>query len=183
MSFVDCDADLPSHIEANCNQFKHGGFSAVALLKIGQTTITDFTNPTQWATAEANGDALIIRSIKAQMPEPSAVTVDNPVACGAEQIIDGYNATFGWIDANVNSANDNLYNLLHKTRRSLVIYNCSEGEIRHINETVTFQAIPMYPAGKTEFQTYSVTASWTTKPETIIPTLYTAPAGIFDLAA
>lgn len=177
MSFISC-AELSDHLEQNCNNFKHGGFSSAAILKLGHS-ITDYTNTAQWNNAIATGFAKIINQIKAQMPEASEVTVDNPVACGAEQILDGFNNSATWVDANVNQGNNDFYNTLNISKGNLVLFSCTENEVTVIEETVTFMAKKILPPNRTEYQSYSVTANWTTTPETGIPPTFTAPANIF----
>lgn len=177
MSFISC-AELPDHLEQTCNNFKHGGFSSIAILKPNHGII-DFTNTAQWQSAINAGLVKIINQIKAEMPEPSEVTQDNPVGCGPESILDGFNNTITWLDANVNQGNNGFYNTLNISKGQLVMFSCTEGEITVIEQTAYFIAKLIQPAARTAYQNYMVTASWTTTPETGIPSIYTAPANIF----
>lgn len=178
MSFLSC-AELDEHIERLCNDFPKGGFPAVAFLEKDHT-ITDFTNATQWNTAISNGTARIIKRIKGNMPEPSEQLVDNPVGCGATQILDGFDWRFEWTDASVSAVNDTFYETLNIKDGYFVFYNCDQEEIRVVDMTsVTFIAKPLYPASNKEFQTYMVAAQWSTAANEF-PVLYDAPTGIFE---
>lgn len=178
MSFLSC-AELDEHQENLCNDFPKGGHPALAFLEVDHT-ITDFTDATQWNTAISNGTARIIKRIKGNLPEPSEQMVDNPVGCGATQILDGFDWTFTWVDASVSAVNDTFYETLNIKEGYFVYYNCSEETIRVVDMTkVTFVAKPMSPASNKEFQQYMVTANWSTKANEF-PVLYDAPAGIFE---
>lgn len=177
MSFVTCNADLPDHIELDCNDFPKGGSPSMAILKSSHT-ITDFTSASQWQANIDAGHVRIINRIKGNMPEPSEVKVDNPVACGAEQILDGFDWTYQWVDANVSFANDDFYSKLNVNVAAFAFYNCDTNTIRLVNKNVTYSARPMFPASNKEFQSYNVTASWSTGADDF-PVLYTAPTGIF----
>lgn len=179
MSFISC-AELPDHLEQNCSNFKHGGFSSVAVLKLGHP-ITDYTDASQWQSAISGGFVKIINQIKAQLVEASEVTVDNPVACGAEQILDGFNGQVSWMDANVNQGNIDFYKTLNIYKGNVVLYSCTENEITVIEDTVSFIAKLIQPANRTELQSFSVVGNYTTNPEGGIPSIYTAPANIFAI--
>jgi hypothetical protein len=177
MSFVTCGADLPDHIEQDCNDFPKGGSPSLAILKPNHG-ITDFTSATQWQAAIDAGTVRVVNRVKAFMPEPSEVKSSNPVACGADEILDGFDWTFEWNDANVNVANDDFYSKLNINTAAFAFYNCDTNKIRLVNENVTYSARPMFPASNKEYQQYHVIASWSTGADEF-PVQYTAPTGIF----
>ena len=176
MSFLPC-VTLTDHIENQCNTFKKGGFKSIAILEKDHG-ITDFTNASQWTTAINDGKARLINRIKGELTEPSEQKVDNPVACGAEQILDGFDWSFEWMDANVNAANDSFYETLNLKDSYLVVHNCTEEELLIVQKSVVFSCKPVAPASNKELQRYVCKASWSSKPNEF-PTRVTAPAGIF----
>ncbi len=177
MSFLPC-ATLPDHIENACNTFKKGGFRSIAIPEKDHG-ITDWTNASQWTAAINAGKIRVINRVKGELPEPGEQNVDNPVACGAEQILDGFDWTAEWKDANVNAANDSFYATLNLKESYLVLYNCTEEEILVIEKSVTFTAKPFAPASSKEHQAYTVKAAWSSKANWF-PVRVTAPAGIFS---
>lgn len=177
MSVLSCNTELPDHIEQECNDFPKGGSPSLGILLPGHG-ITDFSSADQWNAAKAAGKARIINRTKFDQPAPSENMVDNPVACGAEQINDGFNWTAHWVDANVNIYNDNFYQALNVTVAAFAWYNCDTNKIRLVNKNATFIAKPIFPASNKEFQNYDVMAYWSTGADEF-PTLVDAPAGIF----
>lgn len=175
-----CSA-LPDHQQVVCNQYSPGGISSVALVECDQTTITDFSNGTQWTAAIANGSAKIIRDIKGEIPAASPIMVDNPVACGSDQILSGMTNTATWTDANINGNNDSLYASLNLRKYYLVVFMCKAEEIRVSSEPVDFQALPVtVPNNDTTWQMYTGTATFKTNVGDIPFVLYDAPSGIFN---
>jgi|SRR6478752_101485 len=174
-------ASLPAHQQVTCNDYAVGGISAAALIECDQTTITDYTNATQWNAALASGVAKLILDIKGEIPAASPVLVDNPVGCGAQQIVTGMDNTAIWTDANVIGGNDDLYAKLNLRKMYLVLFMCEEGQIRVSESPVDFQAVPVVvPNNSRAMQMYNVTASFFTKTGEIPFQLYSAPSGIFN---
>lgn len=174
-------AALPDHQQVDCNDYSPGGIPSAALIECDQTTITDFTNATQWNAAIANGSAKLLLNIKGEIPAASPIMVDNPVGCGADQIINGMTNTATWTDANVSGNNDSLYASLNMRRYYLVFFMCKAEAIRVSAEPVDFQAIPVaVPNNDTAMQMFSVTATFKTNVGEIPFVLYDAPSGIFN---
>lgn len=172
-------ATLPSHQQVECNDYSVGGGSAAAVLECDHTII-DFSNATQWQANINSGKAKLILGIKGEIPASSPVQIDNPVACGAQQILNGFNNTASWTDANVNVSNDDLYAKINRRKLILVIFMCEQDEIRVSSEPVDFVAVPvMVPNSNQEIQMYTVTANFFTKTGEIPFALYDAPSGIF----
>lgn len=181
MSVLEDCSVIPDHIELNCNDWKKGGILAVAIMKCNHG-ITDFTSASQWQAAIDAGNVKIIKNIKAALPEASPVTGENPLACGAETILDLLDNTLTWKDFNVHPLNDDFYQQLNLAKRSIAWYYCEEDEIRVVDDCdVTFAALPpTSPESNREKQFYNVTASWTSLPNQF-SSLVTAPAGIFTV--
>ena len=176
----DCGA-LPQHVIQQCNNYRKGGISAIAIINT-EAAIADFTDATAWKSAIDAGDVHIIKNIKGTFPKASVVEGENVVACGAEKMLDGFNGSFTWKDFNVNADNDNFYATLNVKRAFLAIYYCNEQEIRVFDPAglVNF-ATPWAtaPEGSKDKQVYDATAMWFA-PADWYPALYPAPANIFN---
>lgn len=181
MSVVTCN-DLPTYVVDDCPTFKLTGISAIAVLKFDiADDISDYTNATQWNTAITNGNATIIGGESAfkGIYTPNEITVSNPGACGAENILQGFAHELQVTDAVVSSTNDTFYEGLNKFKGYIALYYCNEDEIRVFDQdTVNFAIMPpANPDGK-EIQRYSGMVRWETDLDEF-GTLYTAPVGIF----
>jgi hypothetical protein len=171
--------ELDAHEANNC-QYPKGGISAIGILKTGHG-ITDFANATQVNAAIADGKLKLITNIKAELPEPSPVEGENPIACGSDTIVDGFDYTLEVKDFNVNSGNDEFYRQLNLSQfPGLIIYMCSEDEIRVIESGVNFVSRLVIPLSNKEKQSYLVTAKWSQSVQDPLPVLYTAPEGVFS---
>lgn len=174
-------ATLPSHQQIACNDYSVGGISGAALIECDQTTITDYSNATQWTTAIANGTAKVLLGIKGEIPAAAPVLQDNPTGCGAQQIVIGFDNTATWTDANISANNDDLYSKLNFRSYYLVLFMCEQDEIRVSVAPVDFQALPVaVPNSGRAMQTHAITASFFSKVGEIPFQLYNAPAGIFS---
>lgn len=187
-----CTPETLGTHEANECFYPKGGISKVAVLKTGHG-ITDFADDTQWDAAILAGTAKIITNIKAELPAASPVEGENPVACGSETIVDGYDYVLNLKDFNVstidkslvtpapNNANDTFYNNLNRSQfAGVVLYFCEQDEIRAIEDRVSFNASLVIPMSNKEKQYYNVVVKWFQKVENDMPVLYNAPAGIFS---
>jgi hypothetical protein len=172
-------ATLPDHQQVECNQYANGGISAVGWLDCDHT-ITDFSNASQWAAAIANGTAKILKDVKGEVPDPSPNMVDNPIGCGAQQIMTGQDSTINWTDANVLAANDDFYAKVNTRKGYLALFMCEEDQIRVSTELVTMTARAVtIPTDNRALQMYNVSATFYSKAGEIPLALYDAPAGIF----
>lgn len=177
MSVITCN-DLPSHVRDLCPEYKNSGILSVAII-FTDHTVTDWTSASQWATNINNGKIEIVEGIKGALPAPTPVTVDNPLGCGADQIVVSYDYEFSWTDANVSTFNDAFYEELNNTVSYFAFYYCHEDEIRVVDASeVTYQATPPESPEAKELQKYTVTASWNSK-KNVFPNLYDAPGTIF----
>jgi hypothetical protein len=171
--------ELDSHEANNC-QYPKGGISALGILKTGHG-ITDFANASQVTAAITDGKLRLITNIKAELPEPSPVEGENPIACGSETIVDGFDYTLDVKDFNVNTNNDEFIRQLNLSQfAGLVVYMCAEDEIRVIEQGVTFVGSLVIPPTKKEKQYYHVVAKWSQSVQEPLPVLYSAPEGVFS---
>ena len=179
MSYVNYEPEeLPAY-EANECYYPKGGISKQAVLKEGHG-ITDFSDETQVNAAIAAGTFVVIEGLKSELPEPSVVEGESPVACGPETITDGYDYTLETMDFNVNEANDAFYAALNKSTFSgLVIYLCEQEKIRVIEKKITFNSRLVIPRSNKEKQHYLITSKWYQDVNEPFPVLYDAPTGIF----
>ncbi len=172
--------DLDDHELINCG-FRKGGILAVGVLKANHG-ITDWESATQAQDAIDAGTLKVIKGIKGIYPPASPIEGDNPRACGADTILDGFDNTFTWKDYNVSGLNDLFYAQLNRSAfTALALFYCQEQEIRVVEKSVTFVALPAEsPESNKEKQLYNITAKWSTSVNDEFPTLYDAPVGIYE---
>lgn len=173
---------LPPHQQVVCGDYQLGGMSAMFFLECDHT-ITDYTSQIQWNENIANGKAFIVMGVKADIPTPAANMQDNPIACGAEQTVQGYDNTLHCVDKNVLAANDDHYAKLNGRKMYVGGFLCEEDKILVSNTKATFNATPRtVPANNREMQFYDITCMFYSKVKEIPFAEYDAPAGIFDEA-
>ncbi len=175
-----CTAEELSDHEKNDCYYPKGGISDVGILKTG-SGITDYSNATQYETAITAGTLKLITGIKAELPEPSVVEGENPLACGSETIVDGNDYTLEVKDFNVNATNDEFYRLANISQFPGLIFNmCSEDQVRVVEAKISTNARLVIPISNKENQHYLVTFKWSQSVQEAFPVLYDAPAGIFE---
>ena len=129
--------DLDNHDKIQCGKFPKGGISTMAILECDHT-ITDFSSATQWQDAIDDREAVLIEPIRGIFPEAAEIVGVNPTACGSQDILDGFDNTFTWMDFNVSSSNDNFYNEVNQRSSFLVWYECDTDKIRVVELVTTF---------------------------------------------
>lgn len=175
---TDC-ATLPAYVQQECNNYRKGGISSIAIVDT-DANIADFTNATDWQNAITASKVKLITGIKATFPKAAASEGENAIACGAEKMLDGFNYTITWKDFNVNAENDDFYATLNLKRAFVVIYYCNEQEIRVFDILMNFAVAPATgPEGFKDKQVYDASAMGYA-PVGWFPSLYNAPAGIFS---
>jgi hypothetical protein len=179
-----CCSSIGTHDTICSSEKRKGGISGVAILKKEQVSITDYENAAQWATAIANGDAIIITKISGEYPEVSEIETERVIGCGNETELDGFNHVFSWQDAAVNQANNEFYQDLNGCTYHLVIFDCQPNgtdKIHVVDEVdVNFVCKPaVIEKGTSTVQKYMCSAKWTSNFDQFM-TQYDAPAGIFE---
>jgi hypothetical protein len=178
MSQICSFEDLDDHEKNDC-YYPKGGIGALGILKTGHE-ITDFSSQAQLQAAIDAGTLKIIKNIKAELPEPSPVEGENPLACGAETIVDGFDYTVEATDFNVNNVNDEFYRKLNLSQfAGLILYLCEEEQLRVVETGVNFNSRLVIPRSNKEKQNYLVTAKWSQSVADEFPVLHEAPEGIF----
>lgn len=171
--------DLTDHEKNDC-YYPKGGISAFGILRTGHG-ITDFSNASQVQAAITAGTLKLVLNIKGELPEPSPVEGENPLACGSETIVDGYDYTFEVSDFNVNATNDEFYRLANLSQfKGIVFYMCEEQQVRVVETGVNFISRLVIPRSNKEKQSYLITAKWSQSVKEPFPVLFEAPAGIFE---
>jgi len=179
MSYIQYGCgDLPNHELVPCGVYPKGGISAIGILETDHT-ITDFTNAAQYTAAIANNSLNVIKNIRGNVPDPSPVEGDNPVGCGPDTILNGFNWTANWMDANVTSGNIDFYNQLNTRTTFLIIYLCDEDTVMVVERAVNYIGFNTVPASNKELQMFNATARASLSANGL-PLKYDAPAGIFE---
>jgi len=167
--------DLPAHEKAICGDYLKGGIVSVGLLE-SDHTITNFSTASQYTTNINAGKLVLIDGIKAELPAPSPVEGENPVACGSETILDNMDRTVTWKDFNV-EGNVDLYDAMNLKQTKAILYECTNEKVTVIDALISWTAFRVIPASNKEKQYFQVTGKWTLLAESQI---YTAPSGIFN---
>jgi hypothetical protein len=178
MSLFCNPEELADYQRQDC-YYRKGGISKVMVLKSGHGII-DFTNATQVLAAITAGKAKILGGLKAELPEPSPVEGENPVACGNDTILDGFDYVVSIQDFNTNPTNDVFYQKLNTSQYAgIVLYFCEEDEIMVVADKVNFVSRLIVPKSNKEKQYYMVDAKWSASVNDPFPSRLNAPVGVF----
>ena len=177
-----CSA-LPNHELVLCGAYNRGGISAIGILEedafgTGATfaTAADWSNGAKYATAIAANDLKIIKNIRGTVPDASPVDVDNPVGCGPQSLLAGFDFTATWMDANTTDGAIDFYNALNKRVTGLILYLCGSNEVMVITLPVNYVCLPVnVPASNKELQMFNCTARASLGPDQL-PQKYPAPS-------
>jgi len=175
---IDCSA-LPSHEIVDCGAYKLGGISAAAIV-FCDAELPGPGDEAEWsldatytALAEAIPSPLLFRiaGIKGTVASPAAVEVPNPIACGPENILVGFNWSCTWQDANATgyydppgaepatNGNTQFYCELNTQTTYLILYLCGSDEVMVITNPTNYRAALMVPDNDRALQMFEVTAS------------------------
>lgn len=184
MGYFPCDYNcntLPDHIRLQCNTLLKGGISVLGVLECDfPDYISDFSDLADLQAAIAAGRLKLIKGIKASYPLPSPIEIENPLPCGAENIVDGFTHKIDFTDTNISDSNDVFYKALNGRSTNLLLYECSTNKLRVVTFTVNWVAALEIPAKNSEVQKYTASATWISDNDNI-PLAYTAPAGFNTL--
>lgn len=166
---INCDL-LPPHENVVCGAYKLGGISAAAIVFCDAelpATAADWSTDTWYEdTVDAN-QLFRIAGIKGTVASPAAVEVPNPIACGPENILVGFNWTCTWQDANAtgysstgpSNGNTQFYCDLNTQTTYLILYLCGSDEVMVITNPTNYRAALMVPDNDRALQMFEVTAS------------------------
>jgi len=174
---------LPNHELVLCGSYNRGGISAIGILEedafgTGATfaTAADWSNGAKYATAIAANDLKIIKNVRGTVPDASPVDVDNPVGCGPQSLLAGFDFTATWMDANTTDGAIDFYNALNKRVTGLVLYLCGSNEVMVITNPVNYVCLPVnVPASNKELQMFNCTARASLGPDQL-PQKFPAPS-------
>lgn len=173
-----CFDDLPEYGENSCSENQQADIDALAVIDRDQTDITDYTVAAQWTAAIAADDVRIIKNIRAWIPEPAERTQGNPRTQGPENILNGFNLTIQFEDANVSTTNDAFYAALNGRTSYAAARFYYEGKIRVGLFPFYWIVKPVYGESNNVLK-YSGTAVAKIGPDDYMQE-YTEPLGIFD---
>lgn len=174
-----CDESIPEYADNYCEINKDAAISAVGIVKKGQAIITDYTDTAQWEAAISAGDARVVKGISMDIPDGSAITIDNKRACGSATVQVGVDYTGTIIDPNVSVENDDFWAGVNGKSYDIVPFYCREDEIRVITNGNISARMPQSVGNQNETQHYNVTINWR-KSNSDFGELLNAPAGIFE---
>lgn len=165
-------SDLPPHEIVDCGAYKLGGISAAAIVFCDAelpATPGDWSTDTWYDDTVAADKLFRIAGIKGTVASPAAVEVPNPIACGPENILVGFNWTCTWQDANAtgyksvgsgsSNGNTKFYCDLNTQTTYLILYLCGSDEVMVITNPTNYRAALMVPDNDRALQMFEVTAS------------------------
>lgn len=168
---IEC-SQLPPHEIVDCGAYKLGGISAAAIVFCDAelpATPGDWSTDTWYDNTVAAEQLFRIAGIKGTVASPAAVEVPNPIACGPENILVGFNWTCTWQDANAtgyqsvgsgsSNGNTKFYCDLNTQTTYLILYLCGSDEVMVITNPTNYRAALMVPDNDRALQMFEVTAS------------------------
>lgn len=168
---IGCSA-LPSHENVTCGAYKLGGISAAAIVFCDAelpATAADWSTDDWYEDNATAPTPLLFRiaGIKGTVASPAAVEVPNPIACGPENILVGFNWSCTWQDANAtgysstgpSDGNTQFYCDLNTQTTYLILYLCGSDEVMVITNPTNYRAALMVPDNDRALQMFEVTAS------------------------
>ena len=166
---IEC-SNLPPHEIVDCGAYKLGGISAAAIVFCDAelpATPGDWSTDTWYDDTVAADKLFRIAGIKGTVTSPAAVEVPNPIACGPENILVGFNWTCTWQDANAtgysstgpSDGNTQFYCDLNTQTTYLILYLCGSDEVMVITNPTNYRAALMVPDNDRALQMFEVTAS------------------------
>lgn len=174
-----CFGELLDHVRLQCAVYLKGGIDAIAIIE-SDSSITNYSSVSQWTAAIAAESVKIIKGIKGEWQDGSPVEGENPVGCGNETVLDGFDHTIGIMDYNVSADNDAFWASLNNRRFYLAIRLCNESQILVIELPVNVFALTSnVPMSNKEKQRYKVEFKFSA-PSDWYPIRVAEPAGIFD---
>lgn len=161
-------------VQAEC-EYALGGIPAAAILDCDHG-ISDFSNGSQWTAAISAGKVKVIKNIKAEVPDASAVDGESATACGPENEVYTFDRTAEITDYNVNASNVEFYDKLNTRTFLAAFYLCDTDELLVVEQKCNASARLIIPRTKDERQHFLATIRWRSLKG---PKLFAAPAGIF----
>jgi hypothetical protein len=156
----------------DCGAYKLGGISAAAIVFCDAelpATAADWSTDDWYEDTVAADQLFRIAGIKGTVASPAAVEVPNPIACGPENILVGFNWTCTWQDANAtgyqsvgsgsSDGNTKFYCDLNTQTTYLILYLCGSDEVMVITNPTNYRAALMVPDNDRALQMFEVTAS------------------------
>lgn len=173
-----CFSALPDFEQIQCARWLKGGISGLILYET-EATIADFTVLANWTTLINNGDATKLLNISGEFPDGSPVEGDNPIGCGSDTVVDGFDFVLNVMDSNVTANNDTYWAGINGQTYYMAVYHCENSQLWIVTQPVTVVAIPANtPKSRKEKQRYNVQLKWSTDKDWY-PTRITSPTGLF----
>lgn len=173
----NCPEDNLEHTPNECEEFIPGGIDSIGFLKCGQTSITDFSNASQYTTAIGNGDLRLVEAVLAQMPVASPVEGPSTSACGPETRTNTFDRTITYMDYNVSEDNSLFYDQANRRKTYIVAHLCAGDKVMVIESPVKVVSVITVPERENDNAHFEVTLSWRSYNG---PEIADSPAGIFN---
>ena len=166
----NCDDEFGTQTLVDCNTAYTGGIKNIILLLCGHT-VTDASDGVQINANIDSGKAVLIKNIKANLPDPSPRTATPPIACQPDTVTT-YDRTLVVVDGNVNQANNAAYIdpiVSGASFDSVIVDECEADRVTWLRPdgsgSFTGQGGRVIPESNGEFQVYNLTLAWTSRTE------------------
>lgn len=143
-----------------------GGGSDLYLIKCG-INVSDPSDETEMAALLAAGDLILISGIAGGFDEPSAVSVDDPTACGGTIDIN-YDRTLTWQDGKVSKDVVEWYNGVKGERfGGALLKECAQDRWNWVDASVLLTSARTMPQKNGELQLINGTLAWRAVPDPV----------------
>lgn len=167
-----CAASQPAHFCSDCSEAEHGRVRSIAFIA-KDFTITDPSDPTEWAAGVAAGKIIIIPAVIGSYNggDPVTGTGYGDVA----EKLNGYNFELTFKDPNY-AENADFYNALKNSRNYRVAFRSEN--LTHMSDKAV-SVIPKNPItdNLNDEVVWDVTVKFQ---QSDLPTPFDTPEGIFD---
>jgi hypothetical protein len=174
----NCDEDLGTYNENDCQAEIPGGSNQALFLECGHT----ITDPSSYSQVNANilsGHAKLISGASFDIPAASPNKQASKVPCRTDSLLN-YTRTLNYYNQNISQDNTTFHNTLFSGYKlaGVIIYECGAEtpQVTWINSALIFTGNRVLPATIDEPQYYGGTAEWKDIDD---PLIYDAPPGIF----
>jgi len=151
--------DYPSSTDCDTASTYLGGGSELILLKCG-VNLADPSDETEVQALIDAGDLVRITKIAGGFDEPSAVTVDDPTACGTTITVN-YDRTLTWQDGKVSQSVVEWYNDVKGDDFSgALLKECGQNRWNFVDAAVKLTSARTMPQKNGDIQLINGTLTW-----------------------
>lgn len=170
-----CDDPVPAFAQDLCAK-EQSRVTAVAFIRTDNTTLSTYTNATEWTNGESDGTIIIIKNVRGDKPKSSAIK--QPGFGLQKEFSVGRDHTLNYSHPDV-VGNEDFYNAMNYNNSYQLAYHTAGGKVWICGDAVVnVDSDHVVVEDLNNIITQNVTVTWSHQD---IPVAYTAPAGVFDV--